>query len=197
MLRAVLAACLLCLAAPAAASAVPPGLSGDEPVSVAGRTITLDEITHWARISARTDGSPGGATREHFELAAQLVISFRWIAGEAELRGLELSRRQAAEAFRRQKQRAFPRDRDYRRFLRRTGQTDADVRHRVRLDLLSDRIRDDVIGGEKRARVQQRRLDEFIAAFFARWHAQTLCTPRFARALEDCGNYQTVSNSSS
>jgi hypothetical protein len=197
MLRAVLAACLLCLAAPAAASAIPPGLSGDEPISVAGRTITLDEITHWARIVARTGDSSGGATRQHFEQAAQLLISNRWIAGEAERLGLDVSRRQVGQSFRRQKQRSFPRERGYRRFLRESGQTTADVRARVRLDLTSDRIRRHVIGGEKRPRVQQRLLLEFVADFDARWRAQTVCTPRFARTLQECGNYQTVSNSSS
>ena len=124
-------------------------------------------------------------------------MSFRWLEGEAARRGIEVSARQVSRSFRHQKRAAFPDDRDYRRFLRATGQTHADVRYRVRVDLLSNRIRDEVIGGAKRSRTQQRRLDKFVVAFFARWQAQTLCTPRFARALEECGNYQTVSNSSS
>ena len=75
----------------------------------------------------------------------QLLISFRWIEGEAALQGITVSTRRVNAEYRRQKRASFPKERDFRRFLRTSGQTIADVKYRVRIDLLSERIRDRVV----------------------------------------------------
>jgi hypothetical protein len=62
--------------------------------------------------------------------------------------------------------------------------TRTDLRRRIRLDLLANRIRDHVVRGVPEA-LQQARLDEWVPEYRARWMAVTRCTPRFARA-EGC-----------
>ena len=184
------AALALLLAAPAAAQDVPPGLSKDQPISVAGETIPLSELQHWAGLARLSSGDPRTPrTRAHLEQAAQLLISYRWIEGEAAALGITVSRERVLRSFRRQRRQSFPRRRDYVEFLRDSRQTQRDVVRRVRLDLLSNRIRDHAIGDTKDPEEQQVRLEAFVQDFRARWIAATLCTPRFATMeLIGCGN---------
>ncbi len=81
------------------------------------------------------------------DLVMQLLISFKWIEGEAALRGLTVTDAEVTRAFDKQKRESFPKEADFQEFLETSGQTVADVRARVRLDLLSNAIRDQVAAG--------------------------------------------------
>lgn len=74
----------------------------------------------------------------------QLLISFEWIDGEATLRGLTVTDAEVTRSFEKQKRQSFPKESDFQKFLRTSGQMVADVRARVRLDLLSNKIREQV-----------------------------------------------------
>jgi foldase protein PrsA len=78
----------------------------------------------------------------------QLLISFEWIQGEAEELGIEVSDAEVRKSFDQQKKQSFPKDADYRKFLKDSGQSEADIMLRVKLDLLSNKIRDRVIKGK-------------------------------------------------
>src|ERR687897_62721 len=78
----------------------------------------------------------------------QLLISFQWLQGEAEEQGIEVSDADVKKSFDQQKKQSFPKDADYQKFLKDYGQTEEDVMQRVRLDLLSNKIRDKVIKGK-------------------------------------------------
>jgi foldase protein PrsA len=54
---------------------------------------------------------------------------------------------EVAQAFDTQKRQSFPKEADFQKFLRTSGQTIADVHARVRLDLLSNKLRDQVVAG--------------------------------------------------
>jgi hypothetical protein len=182
-------AVLLLLATPATASAqtpLPEGLSRTEPISVAGETIALTEIRRWARIAARFVGS-GAPGLPELGQAAELLVSWRWIEGEAQLAGIRVSDRRVRRELREQVDQSFPSRRALRRFVRETGQTLADIRFRVRLDLLSNRLRDRVLDGID-PEEQMARLDAFVLEFRTRWKAQTLCTPLFTRIAESCSS---------
>jgi hypothetical protein len=179
---AVLAAALL--AAPVAWGA--PALSKDRPISVGEQVVTLDELEHWARVAAR--GLGDRTKPEHFREAARLLISNLWIEGEAALQGVTVSDARVDRELREQIRLSFPNRREFRRWLRRSGQTLADVRRRVRIELLINGVRRRVIGDAKTPEGQQRRLDRFLVEFRARWRAQTLCTPRFLELRDECGN---------
>ncbi|WP_170179265.1 peptidyl-prolyl cis-trans isomerase [Solirubrobacter pauli] len=74
----------------------------------------------------------------------QLLISFEWIDGEATLRGLIVTDAEVTRSFEKQKRQSFPKDSDFQTFLKTSGQTVADIKGRVRLDLLSNKIREQV-----------------------------------------------------
>ncbi len=193
MLRSCIVVATLLLVLPvgvAAGQDVPPGLSREQPISVAGETISLAEIRHLARNSAWSRGGLRGRrpSRADFERAAAYLISVRWIHGEARGQGMRVTGRQVGRMIRSQIHDSFPSWREFRAFLHETRQTLADIRMRVRADPESDRLRERVTAGITDPGEQQAVLDAWVADFRARWRAQTLCTPRFAVAQSDCGN---------
>jgi foldase protein PrsA len=78
----------------------------------------------------------------------QLLTRFEWIDGEAEERGIKITDAEVKKSFDEQKKQAFPKDADYQKFLKQNGQSEDDILERVRLDLLSNKIRDQIIKGK-------------------------------------------------
>jgi parvulin-like peptidyl-prolyl isomerase len=78
----------------------------------------------------------------------QLLVSFQWIQGEADDLGVKVSDAEVKKSFDQQKKQSFPKDADYQKFLKTSGQTNEDIMQRVRLDLLSNKIRDKVTKGK-------------------------------------------------
>jgi foldase protein PrsA len=78
----------------------------------------------------------------------QLLISFKWIQGEADTMGVKVTDADVKKSFAEQKKQSFPKDADYKKFLQTSGQSESDILERVRLDLLSNKIRDKVIKGK-------------------------------------------------
>jgi foldase protein PrsA len=77
-----------------------------------------------------------------------LLISFEWIKREAEEQGVKVTDAEVQKSFEEQKKQSFPKDADYQKFLKDSGQTNADVLMRVRLDALSNKIREKVTKGK-------------------------------------------------
>ena len=77
-----------------------------------------------------------------------LLVSYKWIEGEAEEQGVKVTDAEVKKAFEEQKKQNFPKDADYKKFLEQSGQTDDDILLRVKLNLLSQKIRDKAIKGK-------------------------------------------------
>ena len=84
-----------------------------------------------------------------------LLISFEWIEREAEDQGIKVSDAEVKKSFDEQKKQSFPKTADYEKFLKDSGQTNEDVMQRVRLDTLSQKIRDKVTKGKDNVTDQQ------------------------------------------
>jgi foldase protein PrsA len=78
----------------------------------------------------------------------QLLTSFQWIEGEAEDQGVKVSDAEVKKTFEEQKKQSFPKDADYQKFLKDYDQTEEDILQRIKLDLLSNKIRDKIIKGK-------------------------------------------------
>jgi hypothetical protein len=167
-----------------AAAQPPPEPTAKHPIVVGDKTISRGVLRHWTELAARSAGE-----RRHRLVfraqAASTLISFRWIRSEGLERGIFVSRAQVSRSLRRQRRESFRTRRDYRKFLRSSGQTVEDIRIRVRIDILSNRIRRQVIGDAATPREQQRRLDEFVQQFRRKWRARTVC--REPWVTPDCG----------
>jgi foldase protein PrsA len=78
----------------------------------------------------------------------QLLISNQWIEGEAAKQGVKVTDAEVQKSFQQQKKQSFPKDADFQKFLKQSGQTQQDILERVKIDLLSNKIRDKVIKGK-------------------------------------------------
>src|SRR3954463_12964356 len=85
----------------------------------------------------------------------QLLISFKWIEGEAKKMGVKVTDAEVKKSFDKQRKQSFPKDADYQKFLKDSGQTEGDILKRVRLDALSNKIRDKVVKGKDKVSEQQ------------------------------------------
>jgi foldase protein PrsA len=79
-----------------------------------------------------------------------LLVSYKWIEGEAEAQKVSVTDADIKKSFDEQKKQNFPKDADYQKFLKESGQSQEDIMLRVKLDLLSQKIRDKVIKGKEK-----------------------------------------------
>ena len=91
--------------------------------------------------------------------ALQLLISYRWIEGEAALQDVSASDQEVRKSFDEQKKQSFPKAEDYKKFLQTSGQTEEEILHRVRVELLSNKIRDKVVKGKDK--VSEKAIEDF------------------------------------
>ena len=75
----------------------------------------------------------------------QLLISFQWLEGEAKAQGITVTDAEVRKSFDTQKKQSFPKDADYQKFLKNSGQSEADILLQVKADLLASKIRDKVV----------------------------------------------------
>jgi foldase protein PrsA len=90
------------------------------------------------------DSTQGQALKKQ---VMQFLVSSDWILGEAKSRGLSASTTEIQDRFKQTKKQSFPNEKAYQSFLATSGQTVQDLFFRVRLDVLSNKIREDVTQG--------------------------------------------------
>jgi parvulin-like peptidyl-prolyl isomerase len=99
-----------------------------------------------------TDGQLKAQCKQEYnslrDQVLQLLISFQWIEGEAKAQNIKVSDKEVQASFDKQKKQAFPKAADFQKFLKDSGQTEGDILKRVRLDTLSNKIREKVTKGK-------------------------------------------------
>ncbi len=78
----------------------------------------------------------------------QFLISAEWIQQEADARGIKSSDKEVQKEFQDQKKQSFPKEKDYQEFLKTSGQTEEDLLFRVKLDVLSNQVREKIVEGK-------------------------------------------------
>jgi foldase protein PrsA len=118
-------------------------------------SISIPTFNHWYLVVARQpqpgqkkptpppalDSKQGEALKQQ---VMQFLLSSDWIEGEAKARGLTANSAEVQKQFQQTKKQSFPNDKAYQKFLQTSGQTIQDLLFRVRLDVLSNKIREDV-----------------------------------------------------
>ncbi len=188
-----------CPPAPAPPQAAPPAPTGTPPTAepvvacVGSRSIEEATFLHWSAIAERANGSPsapGGATGAALTQVMGFLISSDWVIEEAQARGISVSEATVRRNYDRVRDQQFPRRREFRAFLKRSGETVPDLLLRVRLSLLAKRIQRDVVAGRRSARARQQALSHFVHEFKTKWMAQTYCEPAYA--VSECGHVQAA-----
>jgi foldase protein PrsA len=88
-----------------------------------------------------------------------LLTRFEWIEGEAKEQGVKITDAEVKKNFETQKKQSFPKDADYQKFLKDNGQTEEDILQRVRLDMLSNKIREKILKGK--GKVTDAQIEDF------------------------------------
>lgn len=83
------------------------------------------------------------------------LISAEWIEREAAERDISVSDEDVRKAFEETKKQSFPKEKDYEEFLKTSGMTEEDVLFRVRLDELSNKLRESVVKGKDKVTPEQ------------------------------------------
>ena len=158
-------------------------------VCAGSRTITGAQFSHWLAVAAKDQ--PTGATGQSSPAALDsevldFLIAARWQAGEAEHLKVHVTPAQVERSYVRIRNQQFPKHKEFEAFLRSSGQSVGDLKFRVKLNLLSQRMIKRVLTGHRGTHAQQRALARFIHGFTSRWRAQTYCAAEYL--TRDCGH---------
>ena len=114
------------------------------------------------------------------------LLDDSWIRGQAAEMGIGVRPRQVARLTAKIKREAFRNGAEYRRFLREAHFTRHDVKERVELQLLTERIQERVAAGIGSEAGVQKAFAKFVSEYEARWEARTVCAPGYV--IDRCLN---------
>jgi hypothetical protein len=163
-------------------------------VCVGATPITGATFGHWVVVAQKSGGSPSKhrlsavATVAIVQEVMGFLIASDWVIGEASELHVHVSQSEVRHVFDHIRGYGFHKQREFRSFLKESGQTIADLLFRVRLNLLSTRIQNRVLAGHRGRRNSQRVLRRFVHEFRSNWEAQTYCEPAYD--VSDCGHVQ-------
>lgn len=123
------------------------------------------------------------------ETALGELLDDSWIRGQAAEMGIGTRPGQVARETERLKRQAFKNGAQYRRFLREAHYTRADVKGRVEIQILSERIQGRITAGIVSENGKQRAFSRFIAEYEERWRSRTVCAPGYVTVR--CSNGPT------
>lgn len=181
------------------APATPVAAAGAEPapgqtlVCVGAEAIAGATYSHWLTVAKKAaeptakGQQPASATALQEEVLG-FLISSDWVKGEAKDLGIGVTTAEVRRDFDRIRSTQFHKRREFEAFLRKSGQTVADLLFRVELNLLSQRIQKQVVAGHHSASSKRRALSQFVKGFKAKWEAQTYCASEYDD--KDCGHVQ-------
>jgi len=99
-----------------------------------------------------TDAQYKAQCKQEYESLRDQVMSFlissQWIQQEAAKRNIKITDAQLQKDFDKTKKQSFPKDADYQKFLKSSGMTQEDILFRVKLDSLSNKLREQVTKGK-------------------------------------------------
>lgn len=157
---------------------------------VGSQSIMGATFQHWAHIARRSLG-PSKHPPPSRIIVPQVMgflISADWVLGEAQDRNIVVSEAAVRHRFDHIRAQQFPTRREFKRFLKQSGQTVADLLLRVRLNMTSERLQKLALAGHHGAHSREHALERFVHDFKAKWTAQTYCVPAYA--VQDCGHVQ-------
>jgi foldase protein PrsA len=125
------------------------GLPGNAVARVDGETIQKTSFEHWVRVAEKAGGKGKTDRKQQREQALQLLINAKWLEGEASDLGIKVSDADVRKVFEQQKKQSFPKEADYRKYLRDSGQTTEDLLFVIRVQtVLTGKIQEKIVKGK-------------------------------------------------
>jgi phosphatidylethanolamine-binding protein (PEBP) family uncharacterized protein len=149
---------------------------------VAGTPIPKASYAHWRSVEARL-----GLAVDAGHEALGFLLTSQWVLDEATARGVSASDAEVESYLSKLERQRFPHAGALARFLRQSGQTEADLLARARVELLRERLATKVSAGSSGAHASGV-LASFERSFHSRWRSRTTCRPSYI--MEDCSEYR-------
>ncbi|MEA2484125.1 MAG: hypothetical protein QOC55_2072 [Thermoleophilaceae bacterium] len=153
------------------------------------RAIDGQTLLHWYAIARLDLGAPDRSARAMDEAMTFLLDGLQ-TEGEAQDRHIFVSALAVRRRFNAERHASFNSRADFERFLSETGETVADVKYRVKVEMLAARIVAQVVKGHRTPAARQRAFDRFLIRFGTKWQARTWCRDDYKVDL--CGSPATA-----
>lgn len=99
-----------------------------------------------------TDAQYKAQCKQEWEGLRDQVLGFllaaQWVRGEAQEQDIEVTKADIDKAFAEQKKQAFPKDADYKKFLKESGSTEEDIRFQLEVEQLQQKLVEKITKGE-------------------------------------------------
>jgi len=167
---------------PAAAPTQGSAANVDAVAFVSHTPISKASYQHWLAVETALGASGSSAHR-----ALGFLITSEWVLGEAAARGISVSEAEVKQRFAQLVHESFPKAGSLQKYLAKSGETEADLLARIKVELLASRIAANVTAG-KSASQRGTLLTAFENDFHAHWKSYTSCDPGYV--MEDCKQYK-------
>jgi phosphatidylethanolamine-binding protein (PEBP) family uncharacterized protein len=164
----------------------PGGGSGsrvDAVAVVSGTPVTKASYEHW--LASEKDGGVTDSPGHH---ALAFLITSDWVLHEALARHISVSQAEVKQRFQQLvKQGGFAKPGALKSYLAKSGETEADLLRRIRVELLQSRIAAQVSAGKSSSQ-RKAALATFERTFRGYWKPLTSCDAGYV--MEDCSQYK-------
>lgn len=155
--------------------------STDAVAVVSGIPIPKASYAHWVSIEKAL-----GASSSPSHQALGFLITSEWVLGEAAARHIAISDTEVKQHYAQLVHQSFPKTGELKKYLAKSGETEADLLARIKVELLASRIAAKVTSG-KAANQRTALLTGFENNFHAHWKSLTVCHAGYM--MEDCKQY--------
>ena len=169
-------------ASPAVAPAQGTAATADAVAFVSKTPISKASYQHWLAVETAL-GAAGSPSHQ----ALGFLITSEWVLGEAAARHIEVSEAEVKQRYGQLVQESFPKAGSLKKYLAKSGETDADLLARIKVELLASKIAAKVTAG-KSASQRTALLSAFEKGFHDHWKAYTDCKAGYV--MEDCKQYK-------
>lgn len=156
--------------------------AADAVAMVSGTPISKTSYKHW--LAVETALGAGGSPSHQ---ALGFLITSEWVLGEAAARHITVSDAEVKQRFAQLEHQSFPKAGALQKYLAKSGETEADLLARIKVELLASRIAAKVTTGESATR-RTTLLTAFETSFHNHWKGVTDCHAGYV--MEDCRQYK-------
>ncbi len=169
-------------ASPAVAPVQGTAATADAVAYVSSTPISKASYEHWLAIE-RALGAAGSPSHQ----ALGFLITSQWVLGEAAARHIEVSEAEVKQRYAQLVHESFPKAGSLKKYLAKSGETEADLLARIKVELLASKVAAKVTSGKSSSQ-RTALLSAFEKGFHEHWKAYTDCKAGYV--MEDCKQYK-------
>jgi hypothetical protein len=166
------------------------GKAGEAVATVNGTAIAKSVFEHWLAVTAAlsASGAHGASASPSSQAVRDKTLGFlitqQWVLDEASAKGISVSAADVQKRLAEVEKEKFKKPGELQRYLARAHESEADLKARVKLELLEREVSARATAGKRTTAERQAALTSLQNAFEKKWKALTKCRPGYV--MEDC-----------